>query len=407
MKNFTRRDFVKLSSGAACSLLVPKVMGCTNESDNAEPTNEPNHTGSTVHALLGDEYTELYRLGKEAAQQLGLTKGSLTGSTVFIKTNVLRMGLHDLYTTLPPFHPNQGECTKPELVFGIAEQCLEAGAAKVTIGDGAQGLSWDWREIVFFDENNIHGATNLKSAVDYLATTYGDSRVELLCLNEVDEWEFIPSCSDAENVQNGLMIARSFHNADHAISVACPKTHIYTQMTASMKNYVGLIPCFHLGLGIVRSEAHKAYSPASCAGVDRVGIAGAFTDIVQFRQDQGKADFAILDCSIGLEGDGPHMAPVTNNDGIPIEHRKRNALGKFSVLSSRDFVAADSIAAQIMNLSVAEVKQLTVASNRGLGEAANVTLSGVDLSGLIIPDWKQANLMDESFFDSFPEPEKS
>lgn len=397
MKSFTRRDFVKLSSGAACSLLLPKVMGCTDETSN-----ETNNTGSTVHALVGDDYIELYSLGKEAAQQLGLTKNSLNGATVFIKTNVLSMGLHGLYPTMQPFHPSQGECTKAELVFGVAEQCLEAGAAKVTIADGAQGTSWDWQEIVFFDGNNIQGATNLKSAVDYLAATYGDSRVELLCLNEVDEWEFVPSCSDAPIMQNGLMIARSFYNADHAISVACPKSHIYTQMTGSMKNYVGLIPCAHLGLGFVRSEAHKAYCNVSYAGVDRVGIAGAFTDIVEFRQGAGKEDFAILDCTVGLEGDGPHMAPV--NNGIPITHRDRNALRKFSVLSSRDFVAIDSIAAQIMNLPVAEVKQLTLASNRGLGEVANVTLSGIELSDLIIPDWKRANVSDESFFDAFPAP---
>jgi len=400
MKNCSRRNFIKLSSGAACSLLVPKVMGCT---DDTGSSNDTNRTGSTVHALAGDDYAELYRLGKEAAQKLGLTKNSLTGTTVFIKTNLLHMGeIKDLYNNMPPFHPSQGECTKPELVVGIAEQCLEAGAAKVTIGDGAQGISWDWQEVVFFDGNNIHGATNLKSAVDYLATTYGDSRVELLCLNQVDEWEFIPSCSNAEVMKNGLMIARSFHNADHAISAACPKTHIYTQMTAAMKNYVGLIPSVHLGLGIVRSEAHKAYSPVSCFGIDRVGIAGAFTDIVQFRQDEGKDDFAILDCSVGLEGDGPHIPPV--NNGIPIAHRDRNALGKFSVLSSQDFVAADSIAAQIMNLPVAEVKQLTLASNRGLGEVADVTLSGIDLSDLIIPDWKQAIPTDESFFDDIPAP---
>ncbi len=341
-------------------------------------------------------------MGKKSAQTLGISRNALTGAKVFIKLNVLTMGMDQVFTDLAPFDPGSGECTKPEIVFGIAEMCLEAGAAKVTIADGAQGISWDWAAIKFFAENRIHGATNIKSAVDYLKSKYGDSRVELLCLNQADEWAYIPSCSDASVMKDGLLVAKSFYEADHVITVPCPKTHVYTQMTASMKNYVGVIPIVRLGLGYVRSEAHKAYAYVSCGGVDNAGIAGAFIDIAKWRRDEGRVDFAIMDCTVGLEGNGPHLAPV--NDGITIDHKERNRIGKYSVLASHSLASADSIAAQMMGFDVREVKQLTIANNLGLGEVSNVKLEGAELSDLVIAEWKKPELIEESFFDVFPAP---
>jgi uncharacterized protein (DUF362 family) len=133
-----------------------------------------------------------------------------------------------------------------------------------------------------------------------------------------------------------------------------------------------------------------------------VGIAGAFVDIAKWRRDEGKLDFSIMDCTIGLEGDGPHRAPV--NNGITIDHKERNRIGKYSLLASHDLVSADCVAAQIMGYDIKDVKQLTVAGNLGLGEISNVRLEGAELSDLVIADWQKPELIDESFFDAFPAP---
>lgn len=70
------------------------------------------------------------------------------------------------------FDPENGEVTKPELAIAAAEMCLEAGAAKVTIGEGAAAITWDWQEAILCRDNTIYGVTNLKAAADYLNSKY-------------------------------------------------------------------------------------------------------------------------------------------------------------------------------------------------------------------------------------------
>jgi len=404
MSDLSRRNFLKIGAGSCVSLLVPKVVGCANETSSEQQTDpvkatedagsqnvEPDIGKSTVHVILGDELSQLYDLGKQAAEVLGITKNSLTGAKIFIKPNVLCFGL-------TPFDPENGECTKQEIVFGVAEMCLEAGAAKVTIADGAQGITWDWAKAIFLPDNVINGATNTKSAVDYLKSKYGDSRIELLCLNEVDQWGYIPSSSTEEPVKDGLMIAKSFYDADHVISIAVPKSHVYSMYTGAIKNYFGVVPSVHLGMpgGTGRTLAHAVYYYATCGGVPNIGVTGAYMDIHTWRMEQGKEDFAILDCTLGIEADGPNPPPT--NQGITIDHKKRNKIGKYYLLASNDLVAADSIAVQIINFPFETVKQFAVAENLALGEIYDIGLKGADLEDLIIRDWKKPHLIDEALF---------
>jgi len=55
------------------------------------------------------------------------------GETVFIKPN---------FATFPWAKHNRcfhvGECTKPEIIIAVTEECLKAGAAEVVIGEGSQ-----------------------------------------------------------------------------------------------------------------------------------------------------------------------------------------------------------------------------------------------------------------------------
>jgi uncharacterized protein (DUF362 family) len=241
---------------------------------------------ATVYTVLGDGPSDLYRMGRQAAELLGVHAGDdLSGKAVFIKPNFVVFG------SGMPVDPSTGEWTKAEIVVGVAEQCLEAGADKVTIGDGSQGVEWDWNSAVFFKGNTVFGQRNLKQAVDSLKARFPHQHVELLCLNGVNEWENIPSSSDHEMMLSGLKIARSFFEADHVISVPVLKTHALADMTCSMKNYVGVTPSLppygKYGDALIRSELHKAYAKATSGGIEEAGIAACFTDIVRWRMQTG------------------------------------------------------------------------------------------------------------------------
>ncbi|MBN1946840.1 MAG: DUF362 domain-containing protein [Bradymonadales bacterium] len=387
-KNYSRRDFLKIGAGSCLSLLVPRIVGCGDEV--IETT-----TPTTVHALQFDDLSQLYDMAKQAAVQLGITRSSLTGATVFLKPNFLNMGMEVFFL---PYDPMVGEATKAEVVAAVAEQCLEAGAARVTIGEGAHTTSWDWNLLTFCPGNSIEAATNLQTAVDRLKTLYSDDRIELACLNQVNQWERVPSSSDNAYVSDGLLVAKAFYEADHVISLPVMKTHEWAKITAAMKNYVGLAPLVELGNGMGRCKLHQAYAHATCHGVADAGIAGSFVDMHRWRMEEGKQDFAILDCSICLEGTGPLRSPV--NRGITIDVKNRNAAGTYFLLAGDDLVAVDAVAAELMGFDYSQVKQLVMLDNLGFTSVRDHAIRGADLEDLRIPDWQPPVLnTEDTFFD--------
>jgi len=400
MGNISRRDLLVWGSGACLALWTPSFLGCNDGNDRecVESGNCNKNTGSpgadrkhdnysTVYAVMGDELGELYSMAREAAEKLGITRNSLRGAKVFIKPNLVALGLLGYIGT-------NGECTKAEIVAAVAEQCLDAGAARVIIGDGAQGRSWDWSTLAFLGDANIAGAADLAAAVDRLKSIYGDYRIDLACLNEVDQWEYIPSSSNDSRMKNGLMVARYFYEADHVISIAVLKSHMWADITGSMKNYIGLTPINQLGTGFCRSKVHLAYSHAPIAGLSDAGVAGAFLDIVKWRKEEKKDDFAIIDCSIGVEGSGPHVPPI--NPGKTIDIKQRSLGRQYFLLAGNDFVAADSIAAQVMDFH--DVKQLVMAENMALGEARNIHIKGANPRDLFVPGWEKPKHLSDDFF---------
>jgi uncharacterized protein (DUF362 family) len=410
MARLTRRKFLKLGAGTCATLCSPMLLNCGDEqSSNNDSTNEdpdpfsPDDDDSIsvggfsgradVYAILGDQLSELYVMAKQASAALGITGKNLLGSSVLIKPNFVSVGL-----LKRGYAGIQGECTKVEIAIGVAERCLEAGAAKVIIGDGGQGIAWDWNTFVFLPGNMIYGAVNLVSAVQFLNDKYGPGKVELQCLNQVDQWELIPSTSDDPLMANGLMVARAFYEVDHVISLPVIKTHIMTVITGAMKNLVGVTPVVHLGNGFNRSRVHSAYNDVTYAGVPDIGVAGAFADMIKWRIEQGKQDFAILDCSIGVEGSGPHIPPMTS--GFTIDIKNRSNIGKYFLLASTDSVAIDTVMAQMIQVKeLSELKQLVLAEKIGLGQTRDIRISGATLDDLRIPNWKKPREVSEHMFD--------
>jgi len=358
------------------------------------PTDAASDPRRTIHAVLADDLRDLPGMGREAARRLGIGSGTLSGQTVFLKPNFVVLGL-DLFGVV--FDPASGECTKPELVVGVAEACLEAGAARVTIAEGGQTQeAWDWSQVRFLPDNAYQGATDLQAAVGVLAGRYGADRIVLSNLNVADDWVQIPSTSTSERLRDGLFVARSFAEADLVISMPVLKTHQFTWMTAALKNFVGVAAMSRHGAGFHRCNLHLGYVDQACHGVEQAGISGAVMDICDWRFRQGRRDWAIVDGTLGLEGDGPQKLGV---EAYTLDLRDRCAAGRYYVLAARDPVVADIVAARVMALDPSEVKHVRMALNLGYGvPESEILVDGASLDDLVVPDWRRPAPQTDAFF---------
>jgi uncharacterized protein (DUF362 family) len=271
------------------------------------------------------------------------------GETVFIKPNFGGVGLvgHDTVRA--------GDSTKPDIVIAVAEACLRCDAAEVIIGEGAQVPVFSWDEL-----KSLHTARSIRTEVERLNAEYAGS-VTLSCLSgESPSWDAVPSpYSGLDSIRVSSHVTR----ADRIISVPVVKTHRWTQMTASLKNFVGVTSVEQYGGMQFRHALHD--SPG--------GIEQCFLDIV----GAVKPDLAIIDLSICCEGDGPHVLPGWWGDTVDM----RDLVGDWLLLASTDLVAADATAARIIGYDAANVRHLKSAYQQGLGQINEdmIDVLGVDL----------------------------
>lgn len=286
------------------------------------------------------------------------------GETVFIKANFCAAGLvsHDVITS--------GDSTKPEIVLAVAEECLKAGAAKVTVGDAGQVAHYEWRDL-----HTLDGLTNMFDEAIRLNALYG-GRLRLACLNsQSPDWEAVPSCTSLGEIEVSSLVMQ----ADRVISLPVLKTHRWTRITGSMKNFVGTTSVNRYGAMNWRYKLHNA------------GIEQCFLDIVRAVQP----DFTIIDCSVCCEGNGPHVLP--GYWGTTVDMRER--LGTWVLLASRDFAAADATAARMISQDPYQVPYLGMAYHQGIGQIHEglIDLVGAQLSDLRV-EWTPAEPTD-GFWD--------
>jgi uncharacterized protein (DUF362 family) len=341
MKKLNRRDFLRMS---ALTVAGAAVAACARTPaptalPEAEPAAAPQLT-ARVAAIRGNDLDTMTREALEAVG--GAQKIVNPGETVFIKPNMV---------TLPWAHLGRdpfvlGECAKPEIAIAVAEECLRAGAAEVIIGDGSQMPRFDWKYATTLD-----GSTNLAAEAQRLSSRY-EGKVTLACL-EVDtpEWIEVPTSISLGKVAISSLVTR----ADRVISIPVIKTHRWAGLTLSLKNFIGITPLKRYGWknapNYDRVLLHKNdYTPEAFAQL--------YLDIVS----AVKPDLAIIDGSIGMEGNGPSAS----EGGTPVDMRDR--LGSWLLLASTDLVAADATAARVINHDVAYVERiLTMAHGQGLG----------------------------------------
>jgi uncharacterized protein (DUF362 family) len=354
----SRRDFVRASALAAGGAVAGACLGSTTG---------PSATTAQVAAVRG---TNLGTMTRDVLDALGGIQTVVhEGETVFIKPNMVSLpaaGWSNVFAA--------GECTKPEILIAVAEACLEAGAAEVTIGDGSHQPSLNWEHATTLD-----GSKNLAGEAARLSSAYG--RPVRVASLEVDSpaWVEVPSGTYLGTIAVSSLVAR----ADRVISVPVAKTHSWAQLTLSLKNFIGVTPLERYGdipNGIMdRGVVLDHSSPRA--------IAAIYLDIVQGVQP----DLAIVDFSIGVEGDGPNL----HHGGRTVDMRDR--LGSWLLLASTDLVATDATAARIMSHDPARMAQLAMGYEMGMGEIHEdrIGLLGERLDDLRV-SWSAADLRNQS-----------
>jgi uncharacterized protein (DUF362 family) len=354
MRRLSRRQLLK--RGACAGLGIggsTSLLGCGTNPPPAipQPDDAPTDKTARVAAIRG---TDLYQMTRETLEAVGGIESVVhPGETVFIKPN---FGTHG-FTPFNTF--KRGESTKPEIIIALAEECLRAGASKVTIGEAGQMAQFSWDDVTTLDDS-----TNLAAEAERLSATYPGT-VELACLCvDTPEWDSVPAPHTGlgEIVVPGLVT-----QADRIISAAVLKTHRWTHITGSLKNFVGVTPLegydtFNMGWRIVLHNA---------AG----SIAQCFLDIVSAL----KPDLAIIDGSICCESNGPNVFPGWWGTTVDVKDR----LGDWFMLGSTDLAAADATAARIIGHDVEAIDHLQMAYAQGVGQ---IREDMIDVTGATVDD---------------------
>jgi len=355
----TRRHLLKAGIGTAVAMGTPwPLVTSRGSAQELAP-----RVKAQVAAITGDSLDAMTR---DAINALG---GICTvvheGETVFLKPNFVNIpwAKHSKC-----FHI--GECTKPEIIIAVADECLKAGAKEVVIGDGSQMPKFEWEHAITLD-----GSTNLVKEAKRLNAKY-DGKVTLACLETNSPgWVEVPSKTPLNKIAISSLVAK----ADKVISLPVAKTHSWAQLTLALKNFIGVTPLSKYAQLIDNTWWNRDTFDHSSPQA----IAQVYLDIVK----AVKPHLSIVDFSICLEGDGPSMG----QGGTTVDMKKR--LGSWAVVASTDIMAADASAARIMSHDPDKVKQLTMGHEMGLGEIreSRIEVVGEKLDNLRV-DWKPARL---------------
>ena len=125
-----------------------------------------------------------------------------------------------------------------------------------------------------------------------------------------------------------LKISDTLLKSDSIISIPIMKTHVWSKMTASLKNMYGCLPI----------ERH----------IYHLWLDRAIVDINAFLRPK----FTLVDGTLGIEGSGPRTGFVKVSN---------------IVMASKDLVAADTLAAEFMGFDINQIKYIGLAEKAGLG----------------------------------------
>ncbi|CAG0999978.1 hypothetical protein METP2_03188 [Methanosarcinales archaeon] len=225
------------------------------------------------------------------------------GNTVLLKVNVI-IG----------FPPERAATTHPSIVGTMTEIVKEAG-----------GIPW------VGDSSGAYGYTAKSlelSGIKKACEEYGGKLINF-------ESTGVYSMNIDGQILKTANIAKSAIDCDVLVSMPKMKTHQLTKYTGAVKNFYGVIP------GSGKAAIHRQAPTEERLSQAVVDIYSAL-----------KPQLAVMDGVVGMEGEG-----ATN--GTPVASNV--------ILSSKDCVALDAVASEIMGFPHKDILTTRFTNERGLG----------------------------------------
>lgn len=290
----TRRTFLKsvLAGGAVVASGGALISACGKGAERA-------HVFVVKVTRYEDDIASAIALG---LKELGLVRKDIEGRRILLKPNLVE-------PSAEAPHVN----THPLVVRGAAEAFLRLGAASVLAAEGPGHCRDTFRVL---DESG-------------LADVLAPDRISFVDLN-YEAGRLVPNKLRLTQLVR-FTLPTLLDQVDWVVSMPKMKTHHWAGVTLSMKNLFGLLPGIYYGWP--KNALHWA-------GIDK-----CILDL----NATVRADFAIVDGIVGMEGDGPIM-------GDP---RPAGVL-----VMGRNLPAVDATSCRIMGINPMSVPHLAASAGR-------------------------------------------
>ncbi len=179
---------------------------------------------------------------------------------------------------LNPHPPERGVTTHPALVRALCDALRERGA-KVKVGDSAGGV-----------RGKAHTAQALKASG--LAQAALEAGAEVV---NFDAQKAVPVTNLRKEGPDPLYLAASLRQGNLVINVPKLKTHLFTGLSAAVKNCYGGLP------GAYKHQLHRDYPEVS-----------EFSDVLVDVCLAVAPELCIMDAVWSMEGNGPAMGTLVN-----------------------------------------------------------------------------------------------
>ena len=249
-----------------------------------------------------------------------------------------------------PHAPDSGEITNPKVVEAVARYCLDAGAARVIIGEGPS----------YYQPESHLKECFTRPGISEVADRLG---IEWVLF---DEHRYRTFKGISEATPDEFKVTEFAFTGGKFINVPVLKTHYQTTVTLAMKNLKGCLkredkPRFHhrdLSRAVV--ELNKIVRPT-------INVIDATAKTIG---------------SIGFLG-------------------RKQSIGASLLLVSSDIVAVDAVGCALMGIDPAEVRTVTLGAAAGLGES---DLTRIDIIGEELKRLKfKVKLPQEQLRQRFPQ----
>ena len=287
---------------------------------------------NTVYIVTCKDYKQIQAKLTDLMDLMGgMQRFAHSGEKIVLKVNLLREA-----------RPEAAVTTHPSVVAVVARLAKQEGATPI-IADSPGG-----------------GYRYSAKTLDKIYRTCGMHQAARQAEVEVNWDTTARPVSYAEGqLTKHFDIITPVYDAQAVFNLCKMKTHVFTGMTGAVKNIFGVIP------GLSKPGYH-----AKLNNVQR--FAGMLLDLAAYVSPR----LTIMDAVVAMEGDGPGAG-----DPRPVG----------LLLGSKNPLALDVVAGEIMNLDRTRNPILVEADRRGLSpiRIEDIEIIGADLAAVQVPDFKQ------------------